>query len=131
MIEFDFIKVDMLYNTLNIWQKGATMAEEKPLEKMTVKELRDVAHGIEGLEGVSAMKKEALLIAIKEARGIPIKEERQEAIDTIVEVKKKIRELRERKTALRNEADKAGVKRLRRKINKLKKKTRKLAGKVA
>lgn len=107
------------------------MAEEKPLEKMTVKELREVALGIEGLEGVSAMKKEALLIAIKEARGIPIKEEREQAIDTVVEVKKKIRELREQKTALRNEADKVGVKRLRRKINKLKKKTRKLAGKVA
>ena len=56
------------------------MAEEKPLEKMTVKELRDVAHGIEGLEGVSAMKKEALLIAIKEARGIPIKEERRKPL---------------------------------------------------
>jgi len=107
------------------------MAEEKPLEKMTVKELRDVAHEIDGLEGVSAMKKTDLLIAIKEARGIPVKDERQGAIDTIMEVKKKIRELRERKIELRNEADKVGVKRLRRKINKYKKKTRRLARQVA
>ena len=107
------------------------MADDKPLEKMTVKELRDVALTIEGIEGVSAMKKAELLIAIKEARGIPVKETREEAVDSIVELKKKIKELREKKQELRSEKDKIGVKRMRRKINKLKKKTRKLAKRVA
>jgi hypothetical protein len=39
--------------------------KEKPLEKMTAKELRKVALEIPELTGVHAMKKEELLAAIK------------------------------------------------------------------
>ena len=44
--------------------------EEKPLDKMTVKELREVGKEIPELTGVTAMKKDELLAAIKKARGI-------------------------------------------------------------
>jgi ABC-type uncharacterized transport system ATPase subunit len=44
---------------------------EKPLDKMTVVELREVAkEEIPGITGVTGMKKDQLLEAIKEARGI-------------------------------------------------------------
>jgi hypothetical protein len=43
---------------------------EKALDKMTVKDLREVAKDIPGITGVHGMKKDALLDAIKEAQGI-------------------------------------------------------------
>ncbi len=42
----------------------------KPLEKMTVKDLRAMALNIPGITGVHAMKKEELIAEIKEAKGI-------------------------------------------------------------
>ena len=39
--------------------------KEKPLEKMTAKELREMALGLPGIEGVHAMKKEELITAIR------------------------------------------------------------------
>ena len=51
---------------------------EKPLDKMTVKDLREVAKVIPGVTGVTAMKKNDLLSLIRESRGIgdeePVKE---------------------------------------------------------
>ncbi|MBN2284158.1 MAG: Rho termination factor N-terminal domain-containing protein [Deltaproteobacteria bacterium] len=102
------------------------MAEEKPLDKMTVKELKEVALGIEEIQGVSAMKKEELLTAIKKARGIPIKVEKQK-IATVVELKEKMKILREKRADLREKGDKTGVARLRRRISRLKKRTRRMA----
>lgn len=43
--------------------------KEKPLDKMTVKELREIAKEIPDLTGVHAMKKEDLLTAIKANQG--------------------------------------------------------------
>lgn len=43
---------------------------DKPLDKMTVKDLREVAKEIPGITGVHGMKKDELLVAIKEAKGI-------------------------------------------------------------
>ncbi|MBW2638313.1 MAG: hypothetical protein JRC86_12490 [Deltaproteobacteria bacterium] len=51
------------------------MAEEKSLEKLTVKELKEIALGMEEIQGVvSAMKKDELIAAIKQAKGVPPKE---------------------------------------------------------
>jgi hypothetical protein len=50
---------------------------EKPLEKMTVKALREIAKEIPEITGVHGMKKEELLVAINEVRGV--KEETVEA----------------------------------------------------
>ena len=48
-------------------KKGIT---EKPLDKMTVTELREIAKEIPGITGVHGMKKPELLAAVKEAKGI-------------------------------------------------------------
>ena len=47
-----------------------TEATEKPLEKMTVKALREIAKEIPEITGVHGMKKEELLVAINEVRGV-------------------------------------------------------------
>ena len=44
--------------------------KEKPLEKMTAKELRELALTLEGIVGVHAMNKNELIAAVKEAKGI-------------------------------------------------------------
>jgi hypothetical protein len=106
--------------------------EEKPLDKMTAKELREIAVEIPGIIGAHAMKKEQLLEAIKEARGIkdeaPIKEkERQKVKGNIKALKEKIHLLKEEKRTARDARDKNKVDILRRRINRLKKQTRKVA----
>jgi len=59
-----------------------TETTEKPLEKMTVKALREIAKEIPEISGVHGMKKEELLVAINEVRGVKeeaVKEEAAEA----------------------------------------------------
>ncbi len=97
--------------------------KEKPLEKMTAKELREIALTIEGVTGVHGMNKEELIRVIKEARGI--KDERKK--DTTIDVralKAKIRELKAKREEARAAGDKKTVEALRKAISKLKKKTR-------
>jgi hypothetical protein len=127
--------------------------QEKPLEKMTAKELREIALEIPEIEGVHAMKKEALLEAIRKSRGVEKEEEKEEpkkekekeepkkekekvkkekkvekkAEVSVGDLKKKIRECK----ALKEEAVKKGDARMakiyKRRINRLKKRTRKVA----
>lgn len=107
---------------------------EKPLEKMTVKELKDIALEIPGLEGVTAMKKDELLAVIIKERGIkeekPAKEKKKK-IDkptlSVKELKGKILFLRDEKKAAREANDRHRIDILRRRINRLKKRTRKVA----
>ena len=47
-----------------------TIPEEKPLDKMTAPELREIAREIPGVTGATAMKKAELLSIIKKHRGI-------------------------------------------------------------
>ena len=74
--------------------------KDKPLEKMTVKELREIAKDIPGITGVHGMKKDELLVSIKEAKGIkdePVKK----AAGSTRELKLKIKALKaERQAAL-------------------------------
>jgi len=106
-------------------------APEKPLDKMTATELREIALGIDGITGVHAMKKEDLLKAVKEARGIkdeePAKKAKKAAkVEATVEVlKQKIVALKKEKEAARTAKDKKKVEVYRRRINRLKKRTRK------
>ncbi len=101
-------------------------AKEKPLEKMTAKELRDVGKQLPEITGVYGMNKAELVSAIKKARGI------EEAVgkktDTSVrEIKKKIKALKtEREMAINNKDEKM-AKVYKRRISKLKKKTRRAA----
>lgn len=97
--------------------------KEKPLDRMTAKELREMALQIQGIVGVHAMNKNELLAAIKEAKGIVEEKKRQTTVDVRV-IKQKIRELRSQKEALKESGETRKVITLRRRISRLKKKTR-------
>ncbi len=107
-------------------KKERAEKKEKPLEKMTAKELRDVALTIPEISGVHGMNKEEVLAAIKKARGI--KEDSGKKGDrSMRQLKEKIMELRKKKLEAREKKDKKGIDQLRRRISRLKKKTRKAA----
>ena len=103
--------------------KKEKQKKEKPLDKMTVKELREIALKIEGLQGVHGMNKNELLEVIKEERGIVDEGKKAKAVDTRA-IKKQIDELKGAKDKARESGDKVVIDRLRRKISRLKKKTR-------
>jgi protein-arginine kinase activator protein McsA len=108
--------------------------QEKPVEKMTVKELREIAMDIPHSTAVHDMKKDELLAFIKEARGIkdetPVKKGKKvvKLKMTKAELKAKIRALKAmRLQALEaKEGKKAAA--LRHRISALKKKSRRAAG---
>ena len=108
--------------------------KEKPLDKMTATELREIARDIPGVAGVHAMKKEQLLEIVKEAKGIkdeePVKKRKKKAPKQEVgvkELRRKIVRLKEEKEAARQAKDRGRVEIFRRRINRLKKRTRKAA----
>ncbi len=107
-------------------KKEKAEKKEKPLEKMTAKELRDLALTIPDIVGVHGMNKEEVLVAIKKARGIkenPVKKGDR----SMRQLKEKIKELRGKKVEVREKNDKKSINRLRVRISRLKKKTRKAA----
>lgn len=98
----------------------------KPLDKMTAKELRAlIVAKIPSIVGASGMQKDELVKAVKDVFGIageeggvsPYKEQ-------IFALKKQIRDMRASKGGVEARQDRT---QLRRKINKLKKRTRRLA----
>lgn len=107
-------------------KKKEKQVKEKPLEKMTAKELRELALSLEGIVGVHAMNKAELIVAIKQAKGIVDERSAQKSVD-VRSLKAKIRELKRK----RDEAKQAGNAKLvdafRRRISNLKKKTRRAA----
>ena len=107
------------------------MTEEKLLEKHTVKELKEVARVIEGIHGVSAMKKDELIDAIQTAKDSPLKTVRKESVANMIDVKKNIRLLKQEMADIREKGDKIVARQIRKKIGKLKKRTRKMAGQIS
>jgi hypothetical protein len=110
--------------------------KEKPLEKMTAKELREMALGLPGIHGVHAMKKEELIIAIRTAKGIaepePKKEKhiiakKEKVILTVAELKQKVKELRVKRGELLQKRNFKMAEILRKRISRLKKRTRRAA----
>ena len=110
--------------------------KEKPLEKMTAKELREMATGLPGVHGVHAMKKEELITAIRAAKGMtepePKKEKgvaakKEKVVLTIPELKQKVKELRAKKEELLQQRNWKMADILRKRISRLKKKTRRAA----
>jgi hypothetical protein len=98
-------------------------AKEKPLEKMTAKELREVGKQLPEIVGVYGMNKAELVSAIKKARGIT--EDTSTTPDaSIREIKKKIISLKANRESALNDNDKKMADIYRRRIIKLKKKTR-------
>ncbi len=110
--------------------------KQKPLDKMTVKELREIAMTIPNLTGVHAMKKTELLEIIKKEKGIEeeakltkkVHKGKHPEILTVADIKKKIAEVRTKLQEAMEAKDKKLVKIYRRRINRLKKRSRKVAG---
>jgi hypothetical protein len=109
---------------------------EKPLDKMTATELREfvLSKNLEGLTGVHAMKKEELLKAVKEAMGIkdeaPERKARRPKVKkelNVKELKEKITRLKDQKKEALSSKEKKKVTVLRRRINRLKKQTKRVA----
>ena len=98
-------------------------AKEKPLEKMTAKELREVGRQLPEITGVYGMNKAELVSAIKKARGI-IEETTATPDASVREIKKKIISLKANRENALNDNDKKMADIYRRRIIKLKKKTR-------
>jgi nucleotidyltransferase/DNA polymerase involved in DNA repair len=101
--------------------------KEKPLDKMTATELRKYALDMGEISGVHGMNKEELLAAIKEVKGIKDEGKHAEKV-SMRDLKEKAGELRAKKL----EAIAAGEPRgkiaiLRKKANRLKKRTRRAA----
>jgi hypothetical protein len=100
--------------------------KEKPLDRMTAKELRETALKIPEISGVHGMNKTELLTAIKKARGIvDVKTERPDV--SVRDIKKKIQDLKAQKAEAYENKDKARARILRRRVSRLKKKTRRAA----
>lgn len=97
----------------------------KPLEKMTVKELRTLCmEKLTMIVGASGKDKVELVAEIKGVFGIVDEEATSPYKKQIAETKRQIRALREERTTME---DRAKRDRIRRKINHLKKRTRQLA----
>jgi len=121
---------------------------EKPLDKMTVVELREVIKDeVPDMTGLSSMKKDQLLEAIKDARNsedeTPAKETTAKKAApkktapkktagskkemTVKEMKQEVVKLRAEREEIRKDGDKKKLEIIRRRINRLKKMTRKAA----
>ena len=105
---------------------GKKEQKEKPLEKMTVKELRDLALKMPEISGVHGKNKDELLQNIKEARGIA-DESGKKASSSLREVKAKIKTVKVQRAAAVEPKDQRMVKIYRRRIARLKKKSRRAA----
>jgi protein-arginine kinase activator protein McsA len=113
--------------------------KEKPLEKMTATELREMALGLPGIAGVHAMKKEELLVAIRAAKGIPEPETKKEKkvhgkkeklALTKPQLKQKVKELRAKKEEALQQNDWKMAAILKKKISRFKKMTRRVAART-
>jgi len=115
-------------------EKEEKEEKEKLLDRMTATELREMAREIPDITDAHAMKKEQLLEAIKKAKGIedekPVKKRGKETLQqevSVKELKEKIVLFKEEKKAARLSRDRKKVDVLRRRINRLKKRTRRVA----
>jgi hypothetical protein len=100
--------------------------KEKPLEKMTVTDLREMAKDITEISGVHGMKKEELIAAIKKSKGI-IEKPVKKTDASLGEIKKKIKAVKTQRLAAIEAKDKKMAKIYKRRISRLKKKSRRAA----
>ncbi|MGD9193142.1 MAG: Rho termination factor N-terminal domain-containing protein [Desulfobacterales bacterium] len=100
--------------------------KEKPLEKMTVKDLREMAKEMPEIVGVHGMKKDELISAIKKVKGIPDGPVKK-ADASVGDLKKKIKTFKAKRNAALEAKDKKMATIYKRRISRLKKKTRRAA----
>ncbi|MBW1917362.1 MAG: transcription termination factor Rho [Deltaproteobacteria bacterium] len=103
--------------------------KEKPLERMTAKELREYALSLGGeIIGVHGMNKEELLAAIKQVKGIQDEGKKTARTINVREIKEKVKSLRQAKLdAIAAGEPRSKITILRKRVNRLKKLTRKVA----
>jgi len=107
--------------------------DEMDLEKMTATELRELTlKQYPDITGVHAMKKEELIAAIHKARGEAVKETKKKKVAVKVEIdkkelKKQIRLLKTEKENLLHGKDEKALAKVRKKIKKLKRLTKRSA----
>ena len=100
---------------------------EKPLEKMTATELRKYALELGEISGVHGMNKEELITAIKQVKGLKDEGKAAKAVN-VRELKEKAQEARAQKlAAITSGAPRQQIDILRKKANRLKKKTHQAA----
>ena len=80
--------------------------KEKPLDRMTAKELREIALTISEITGVHGMNKTELLANIKKARGI-VDDKTKKSDLSVRDVKKRIQDLKGLKAQAHEGKDKA------------------------
>jgi|SRR6056297_3703762 len=108
--------------------KKEKQVKEKPLDKMTASELRAVAIEMPEITGASGMNKAELLKAVKEAKGIKDTGGKKKQLNVSVrELKEKIREMKKKREQCLEQDDQRMADIYRRRISRLKKKTRKAA----
>jgi hypothetical protein len=101
--------------------------KEKPLDRMTATELRKYALDMGEISGVHGMNKEELLSAIKKVKGIKDEGKQTEKV-SMRELKEKAAALRAQKlAAIAAGEPRAKIDILRKKANRLKKRTRRAA----
>ncbi len=100
--------------------------KEKPLEKMTATELREAAKEIPDITGAHGMNKDELIEAIGKAKGIEVKAKKPRT--SMRETKAKIRALKNQRVAALEAEDERTAGILRKRILRLKKQTRRVAG---
>ncbi len=102
--------------------------KEKPLDKMTAKELRELGLSLGSIVGVHGMNKLELIAAIKEAKGIVDQGggTKKAGID-VRSIKAKIKELKVKRMDAKEAGNNKMADALRRRISNLKKKTRRAA----
>ncbi|MDJ0721701.1 MAG: Rho termination factor N-terminal domain-containing protein [Desulfobacterales bacterium] len=101
-------------------------AKEKPLEKMTATELRELAKEIPDIVGAHGMNKTELVAAVKKARGIE-EAPRKKGRGSVREIKAKIQQLKKDRAAALEAKDDRLATIYKRKISRLKKQTRRAA----
>jgi hypothetical protein len=98
--------------------------KEKPLDKWTIKELREEALKIQNIQGVHGMNKSELTAVVKEAKGIADSSPAKKG-DSLRELKGKVIQLRTARDEERTQgAARSRLDILRRRISRLKKLTR-------
>lgn len=102
---------------------------EKKLEKMTIKELREIALQIPEITGVHGMNKEELISALKKVYGI--KEEPRKVGESMRELKAKVKKFKALAEEAKKNKDWIKYERYRKLASRFKKRTRKLAKGIA
>lgn len=102
--------------------------KEKPLDKMTATELRKYALDLGEIVGVHGLNKEELLAAIKQVKGTADEGKKQVEKVSMRDLKEKAKEMRTQKlAAIAAGEPQQKIDILRRRANRLKKRTRKAA----